>query len=61
MKMLTVAEINKELRELADYNVRVYLDMVYDEYEIEMYENGNIRWETDRFYDEEAVFYAENS
>jgi len=48
-------------RELADYNVRVYLDMVYDEYEIEMYENGNIRWETDRFYDEEAVFYAENS
>ena len=57
--MLTVAEINKELREISDYNVKVYLDMVYDEYEIEMFENGRIRYETERFYDEDARFYGE--
>lgn len=57
--MLTVAEINKELREMADYNVKVYLDMVYDEFELEMFGNALNRYETERFYDEEARFYAE--
>ena len=57
--MLTVAEINRELREMADYNVKVYLDMVYDEYCLNMYKNEEIRYETERFYDEEARFYGE--
>jgi hypothetical protein len=57
--MLTVAEINRELREIADYNLKVYTDMVYDEFVSSMYENELIRYETERFYDEEALFYGE--
>ena len=57
--MLTVEEINRELREIADYNLKVYTDMVYDEFVSNMYENELIRYETERFYDEEARFYGE--
>jgi hypothetical protein len=57
--MLTVEEINRELREIADYNLKVYTDMVYDEFVSSMYENELIRYETERFYDEEARFYGE--
>ena len=56
--MLTVTEINEELREIAEYNARVYLDMVYNEYVSNMLGNEEIRYETDRFYNEDACFYG---
>ena len=59
--MLTIGEINKELREIADYDVEVYLDMVYDEFELTRFENERIRLESDIFYDEDAVFLGKNS
>lgn len=58
---MTIDEINKELREIDEYSKKVYLDMVYDEYELEMFENGMIRIDSDRFYDEDAIFYGKKA
>lgn len=54
-------EINKELRKLADKAVETYVDIEYDDLVLAMFENERIRLESDRFYDEDAIFYGKNS
>jgi len=53
-------EINKELRQMADNEARVYIDMVYDDLVLAAFENSRIQAETERFYDQDAVFYGSN-
>ena len=52
--------INKELREIADKAVEVYVDMEYDDLVLQQFENGRIQQESERFYDQDAVFYGSN-
>lgn len=52
--------INKELREIADKAVEVYVDMEYDDLVLQQFENARIQAESERFYDQDAVFYGSN-
>lgn len=52
--------INKELREIADKAAEVYVDMEYDDLVLQQFENGRIQAESERFYDQDAVFYGSN-
>jgi hypothetical protein len=54
-------EINKELRKLADKAVETYVDIEYDDLVLAAFENSRIQAETERFYDQDAVFYGKNS
>ena len=53
-------EINKELREIADKVVETYVDIEYDDLVLQQFENDRIQAESERFYDQEAVFLGSN-
>lgn len=57
---MNIDAINKECRKLADKAVETYVDIEYDDLVLAMFENGRIQVETERFYDQEAVFLGSN-
>lgn len=57
---MNINVINESLRQIADKQIEQYIDMVYEDFVFEMFKNGAIQAETERFYDQDAVFYGSN-
>lgn len=57
---MNIDVINECLRQINDKQIEQYVDMEYDDLILEVFKNGQIQIDSERFYDEDAVFYGSN-
>ena len=57
---MNIDEINMELKAITYGIIKSNVDVMYEDFVFEMFKNGAILAETERFYDQDAVFYGSN-